>query len=404
MSRVGVGPISKAENEGAKAIHSDRRLPALTGLRIFAAVAVYFSHIGPPVGSPSWLETFFHSGYCGVTIFFVLSGFVLSYNYFDELRRPGAGTIWEYLVARFARVYPLYIAILFLLVMELHASGDSIAGWWRHALAIQAWDPSAEVAFGFNQVAWSLSVEFFLYACLPFLIPLAALLRKPRAMLLAGAVVVLVLGGLAAWFVATGKGSLPYTDPNSAHRWLYRTPLTRLGDFALGIIAARLFVTVGHLPDIRRLGRYLTPAAAVLIVALMCWPKLFYSAWSWDFAYAPPAAVLMFGLAVAPRTWLARLCSLSGVILLGEASYAFYLIHAEAIGWLGAGQWSTASSPSRVIVEALLLGLILCLAVGLHVAFEMPARKLLRGLLSLRPDSPLSRLRGRLTKPGASAA
>ncbi len=394
----------KVEEQGATAIHSDRRLPALTGLRIFAAVAVYFSHVGPPVGSPKVLSTFMLSGYCGVTIFFVLSGFVLSYNYFDALRHPKAGKIWEYLVARFARVYPLYLLVLFFLVVRIHGEGASIEGWWRHALAIQAWDPNGVQTFSFNQPAWSVSVEFFLYACLPFLIPIVARLRRPRYLLTLAALVVLALAGLAAWFVATGKGDLPYFVPSSAHRWLYRTPLTRLGDFILGIVAAQLFVTVGHRPRVRQIGRALTPLSIVAIVALMAWPALYYTAWSWDVAYAVPAVCLMFGLAVAPRTIPARLLALPAIVLLGEASYAFYLIHFNAIGYFGAGGWGTAVSPTRVVLEALILGAILAFAVGLHVTVELPARKFLRGLLSLRPDSPLGRLLGRRAEDVDAAA
>ena len=56
------------------------RLPALTGLRILAALAVYASHLGPPHGSPKLLSTFMESGYMGVTLFFTLSGFVLAIN------------------------------------------------------------------------------------------------------------------------------------------------------------------------------------------------------------------------------------------------------------------------------------------------------------------------------------
>jgi peptidoglycan/LPS O-acetylase OafA/YrhL len=350
------------------------------------------SHIGPPAGASKNLATFLNSGYCGVTIFFVLSGFVLAYNYFEALKRPRAEGIWEYLVARFARVYPLYLLVLLVLMAEMQIEGTSISGWWRHALAIQGWDPNGLRTFSFNQPAWSISVEFFLYACLPLLIPLIAWLRSARALLVSGAIVVALMVGLAAWFAVTGKGSLPYDDPSSAHRWLYRTPLTRLGDFVLGIVAARLFVMVGHRSAAAALGRILTALSLLAIAALMAWPALFFTAWSWDVAYAVPAAVLMFGLAAAPRTVPARLLSLPVIVLLGEASYAFYLIHFEAIEWLGAGQWGAGLSVGRLVFEAFALATILAVAVGLHLGFELPVRKFLRGLLSLRPASPLRSL------------
>lgn len=362
-------------------------MPALTGLRILAALAVYASHVGAPHNSPQLLTTFMSSGYSGVTIFFVLSGFVLSFNYFDELRSLRPVRIFNYFIARIARVYPLYVLILFYFVVRQHALGESIDGWWRNALAIQAWDPSLAVAYSFDPPSWSISVEFFLYACFPLLIPLVGRLRRPRATLLAAAGVAATMVALAAWFVLAGKGNLSMLDPASAHRWLYRMPLTRLGDFALGVLAAHLFVQTRGRENLARIGRPLVWVAGLTIIAFMSWPALFYTAWSWDVAYAVPAAVLVFGLAVAPLSLPARALSLPFVVLLGEASYAFYLVHSPGIGFFGGGGWAAAMSPTAFVFEMLTLGAIIALAVGLHVTVERPARTYLRRLLSIRPRS-----------------
>jgi peptidoglycan/LPS O-acetylase OafA/YrhL len=363
-------------------IHSDRRLPALTGLRIFAALAVYGSHVGAPHNAPTVLKTFMASGYSGVTIFFVLSGFVLSINYFQNLRTLRPTRIYNYFVARFARVYPLYVLLLFYVVVRQHAFGESIDGWWRNALAIQAWDPDVLHAYSFVGPSWSISVEFFLYACFPLLIPLIARLHRPRAIALVGLAVAAAMAALAAWFVVTGKGNLPVVDPDSAHRWLYRTPLTRLGDFVLGILAARLFVEIGGRRAVGQIGRLLVVGSGVLLVALMAWPALLDSAWSWDVAYAIPATLLIFGLAIAPLSWPAKALSLPFVVLLGEASYAFYLVHSLGISFLGAGRWTVAMSPTALVYEALALGAIVVLSIGLHIAVERPARTRLRQWLS----------------------
>jgi len=372
-------------------IHSDRRLPSITGLRIFAALAVYASHVGPPHGAPKIINSFFGSGYCGVTVFFVLSGFVLAYNYFDDLRRPQASSVYNFFVARFARVYPLYLLVLIYLVVRQHAFGGDAGGWWQHALAIQAWDGNDSVAYAFNGPAWSISVEFFLYASFPLLIPLIARLRSRRDLILAAVAGTVVMAGVVAWFVVTGRGDLPWADPASAHRWLYRSPLARLGDFALGILAARLFVQMGSTQRATTVASWMGPLAAAAIVALMAWPALFYTAWSWDLAYAVPSVILIFALAAAPASWLSRALSLPLIVLLGEASYAFYLVHAPAISFLGAGQWGTQeTSVSMVALEGLNLGAIAVLAVGLHFAVERPTRRYLRRLLSLRNGRELA--------------
>lgn len=362
------------------------RLPALTGIRIFAALAVYGSHIGAPARVPNAIGTFFSSGYCGVTIFFVLSGFVLAINYFDDFRRPGLRGTYNYFVARFARIYPLYILVIFFFVVRQHALGESIDGWWRSALALQAWDPDLSHTYAFDPPAWSLSVEFFLYACFPLLVPLIAKLRRPPTVLLAAAGVAVAMAALAAWFVYTGRGDLIWTDPGSAHRWLYRTPLTRLGDFALGILAARLYFQTRERKSVGRLGLPLVLGATVVTIGLMSWPELIFTPWSWDLAYGVPAAIFIFGLAVAPLSWPARFLSLPFIVLLGEASYAFYLVHDPAIGFLGAGTWDAGISISVIVYEALALGAIIALAVGLHVTVERPARTYIRRALTWRKE------------------
>jgi peptidoglycan/LPS O-acetylase OafA/YrhL len=357
------------------------KLPALTGLRILAALAVYLSHIPPPHGASGPTASFFQAGYMGVTLFFVLSGFVLAINYFERLRRPSARAVWNFAGARFARIYPLYILVLFYILVRNHAFGLGIGRWWEHALALQAWSSSVYRAFNFNGPAWSVSVEVFLYACFPLLVPALARLRTARALLVTGTGVALAMTALTAWFVLSGRGALPWSNPESAHRWLYLTPLTRLGDFTLGILAARLYVDVGVGAWVRRVGGSIAVVAAMAIVALMAWPANLFSAWSWDLAYALPGVALIFGLAVNPRSNPARALSMPAVVLLGESSYAFYLVHQRALEYFGAGRWVIATSMTTVLYEALTLSAILGLAVGLHVTVERPARLYIRRLL-----------------------
>lgn len=357
------------------------KLPGLTGLRILAALAVYASHIPPPHGAPEVVGSFFQSGYMGVTLFFTLSGFVLAINYFERLRRFSARAIWDFAGARFARIYPLYILILFYIFVHGHAFGESLSGWWEHVLVLQAWSSNVYHVFNFNGPAWSVSVEIFLYACFPLLALALAWLRRPWALLGTGTVVVLAMAALTHWFVSSGRGTLPWTDPESSHRWLYLMPVTRLGDFTLGILAARLYMDAGARARVRQFGGPLVVVTMLAIVALMGWPANLDSAWSWDLAYVVPGVALIFGLAVAPRSIPARVLSLPVIVLLGESSYAFYLIHQRALEYFGAGRWAAATSVTTILYEALTLGAILCLAVGLHVMVERPARLYIRRLL-----------------------
>ena len=369
-----------------------RPLHQLTGLRLFAALAVYFSHVAPPAGAPDWWLALQKSGYAGVTFFFVLSGFVLTLNYFDSLRTPQQ--IWSYAAARLARVYPLYLVALSWPAVHLWAQGR-LPEWHllQKLLGIQAWNPDLTVAFGFLGPAWSISVELFLYATLPLLVPLVRLVdRHVLALLAAIGAVIAGLFVLAWLFDSVGRGDLVPTDPASAHRWLYRTPLVRVGDFLAGILAARVYVRIRDRRSNAGLGAWLVPTAILATVLLAAQPALVNTAWSWDAMYAVPAVALILGLALAPRCWVSRLLSLRAVVFLGEASFALYLSHVEVTRLVDAGSWEAGLTPQTVVLEFVNLLFATAVAIGLHVGVERPARVVVKRLLDpprrRRPAAP----------------
>jgi peptidoglycan/LPS O-acetylase OafA/YrhL len=364
------------------------RIEALTGLRIFVAFSVLLSHMGPPPSASAPVKAFFTAGYSGVTIFFVLSGFVLAHNYFDRFKEElSLRLLWSYVVARVARIYPLYLLLLVWVSLPVLISEDAhIHMWVQHALALQAWDPDVRDAFAFNGPGWSISVEFFLYGCFPPLVfLLTAVTRRRSQIVLAVIAVAVAMAALTFWFVAKGYGALPPANPHSAHRWLYRNPLCRLGDFMLGILAARLVDALRATS--RRLGGIAIALSLSTIVVLMCSPRLTLSAASWDVAYALPATVLIFGLASAPDSWVARVLATRPMILLGEASYALYLCHVSMLEHLG---FRTVAPDKWMTVQGLTILMIVAMAVGLHVVVERPSRVLIRRALDPLARGPLA--------------
>src|SRR5262249_8921155 len=107
---------------------AENRLEALTGLRFLAAAHVLFFHAGlvQLPGVPVWVRNLAGHADLSVSLFFVLSGFILTYNYFDPVRgcRVGDRQFWA---ARIARVYPVYLLGLLLAIPLLLADlvGDS---------------------------------------------------------------------------------------------------------------------------------------------------------------------------------------------------------------------------------------------------------------------------------------
>lgn len=128
-------------------------LDALTGLRFFAALHVVLFHFARPVldPAPEWLRSLVGSGYSAVGVFFVLSGFVLAWNYLDTDGRMETGTR-AFLAARVARVYPVYL-LTFLLSAPPTVLASVVDNGWKVAVMklavaavaaltlLQAWTP-----------------------------------------------------------------------------------------------------------------------------------------------------------------------------------------------------------------------------------------------------------------------
>jgi peptidoglycan/LPS O-acetylase OafA/YrhL len=93
---------------------SPRHLDALTGIRGIAAWGVVLYHIRLSLTGllPAPVIAVFAKGYLAVDLFFILSGFVIWYNYAARIADGGAGAARLFLWRRFARVWPLHGAIL----------------------------------------------------------------------------------------------------------------------------------------------------------------------------------------------------------------------------------------------------------------------------------------------------
>lgn len=235
-----------------------RELKGLTGLRFVAALYVFVFHLDMPHRTPltylpGRVGNIIQEGRLGVCVFFVLSGFVLTYSHLKDF--PTADFRgWRYylgfLYKRLARIYPVFIVGLLICLLISQAQGTRPS--WRlvglSATFLQTYFPRVSMQW-YDMGAWSVANEFFFYLLFPLLLP--GLLRVRRR----GALLAL-LGGLAlfstALGAAQGAGLLRY-------ELVFPFPPSRLAEFAAGIVGALL---------VFRFGWRVRPGAAGALLAL----------------------------------------------------------------------------------------------------------------------------------------
>jgi peptidoglycan/LPS O-acetylase OafA/YrhL len=219
--------------------HKRQNLDGLTGLRFVAAFYVLLFHMNirtPYTFLPNFIQEIFMQGALGVTLFFVLSGFILTFTYRDKPAQEYLS--WKFfksfLAKRFARIYPAYIAsiLVCLAISAVVGVPDRFSTiFCLDAFMLNSWVPELAMKW-FGGGGWSISTEFFFYLCFPLLLPIAQSIQSKR-----------LIVGLLILFIALSAFpgyATQYYPESLSTVFAYTFPLCRVAEFICGIIVARL--------------------------------------------------------------------------------------------------------------------------------------------------------------------
>ncbi|QFU74769.1 acyltransferase [Halioglobus maricola] len=289
---------------------------------LFHALGVSVGQIDAPV--PFWLS-YIAAGSSGVTLFFVLSGFLLSLPWLryasGEGHLPG---VRNYYVARVLRIVPLYlVAVLFASV---------VTGNWAVGLRAALFQFVGFDIFPYSVVWWTLTTEVQFYLVLPLLA--LALLRPGWTRWVCVFAGVAWLGAYSYTFVYPG-GDQPIRS-----YWLTKSLFGRLPAFLIGVLAAWCYLRC------RGLGweRQRLAATLIIIGAWLCLGWVLQlslelgkrSEWSWHLHHSYEALLwaiivlaLLLGAPFARRVLVNR-----SLAILGKLSYSLYLVHVPILFYL----------------------------------------------------------------------
>ncbi len=199
--------------------------PALDGLRAFAVAGVVVQHAG-----------FEEGGYFGVTVFFVISGYLITSLLLAEHRAQGAIGLGAFYRRRFARLAPALLLVTSVITVWLLAIGEPFSNWWAGLVGTLTYTTDLLLAApvgahvgDYFEWSWSLGIEEQFYLVWPLLLIVLLRVRGGRAWLVAVAVAVVA----GAWLQ---RARLSHGHPS--HDRINFTFDTHMDAIALGAILA----------------------------------------------------------------------------------------------------------------------------------------------------------------------
>jgi len=303
-------------------------LSQIDALRGWAILLVFFFHAwgisGGSTGSePSLWFSYVAAGRTGVTLFFVISGFLLSIPWLRAMQSPDVAmpSFKNYYAARVLRIVPLYYLAVFMACV--------VSGSWGTGFKAFTFQFVGFEIFPFSVVWWTLVTEVQFYLLLPLLIWLLAREGKSRLILL---LVLILWGGVYMTQVLHN----PSGEKISSYL-LTKSLLGRLPAFLLGMLAAWIFLKARALPIFSANWVRVLGAVAVLLalyvngvvlrhtVLLGEWQS--ESNWHEHHIYEAILWSVVLLVLVLTRPLLYRVIANSVLAVVGKLSYSLYLWH-----------------------------------------------------------------------------
>jgi peptidoglycan/LPS O-acetylase OafA/YrhL len=392
-------------------------IQSLTGLRFFAAIFVVVAHVVLQVYGrlPDQISTYLTSlSGLGMPLFFILSGFVIHYTYSDILNEQGVMGKKKFWIARFARLYPLYIIVLLIHLLTVKngiVNVESLSGFLRHLTLTQTW--SYEIIGTNNLVyllcsfqvsnVWSISTEVFLYLSFPLILFFLNKVKSIRSYVILGSASLLLCFILmyVVFIYTTDINQIaastfgPIADyhtngQNCFVRWfVYFFPFFWIFLFATGCCAAAVFIHLKNTPVSKteqKIGfTLLIMGLMYLVIVYLCMFTnvatghfhQFIKFSHYNCGLAPALTLIIFCCA-RYRNAFSRFMESPMIVKLGDASYSIYLLHALVMFFVLKLEFVQLFSPfSKVLF---IISCVLGLSIFSYQTIEVPCRRWIRNM------------------------
>ncbi|ACT15305.1 MULTISPECIES: acyltransferase family protein [Pectobacterium] len=355
-----------------------RNLPSLNGIRIIAAMFVFIFHTSlgnmlnlfsdESIGE-AYSFVLSKAGWVSVSFFFILSGFVMNWS------SPSVSSPLHFYKKRFAKIYPVNIFIIILLLFTGIISIERVDVWLPNALLIQTWIPQGDIYIGGNIPSWFLSVIAFLYITYPFLLKFIKKIPTEylwMSVALCYATLIAVNGAIYTLLptVPLIEG-WPFEVGEIQWWFAYTFPPTRIFEFTIGMLLSRIIQE----------GKWISVSVttSVILTALTYCIDLFMPfLLSFNLVTLIPLVLLIGSLAVSDLQGKRSFLHAKPMQWLGSISFCFYLIHFLVLRLLN--EWTDGNQYDAIDAALLIIaaGAVSLIAGWLLYQFiEQPVENLL---------------------------
>ena len=309
------------------------RIDSLQAVRALAFLGIFVSHSELSSQLGAW----------GVSVFFVLSGFLMVFTYAGKELATSPRDAFRFSVGKIKKLYLLHIVMMAVAIpweikkSGLETSARAVGLWLIKIISsvslLQSWVPTWTVFGSFNGVAWFLSAMFFIYFVFPFILKR---IRSYTNVVNAVKAMLVTYGLMIAFTFATRNVVIISTYPDNCYWTAYTFPVLRIGDFILGCNLGWLYL---NRYDRNKTKSISATIAEILIFVLIGISAYIYSSQkiligqNW-FKYTNlwiPTSILLVWLFAVNKGKVSRVMTNNITIWIGNISPITFLIHGMVI-------------------------------------------------------------------------
>lgn len=316
-----------------------KKLVSLQALRALAFICVFLMHAG--------VKFIGRAGYFGVTVFFILSGFLLTMLYLESDRdlECSLKSNFGFAISKIKKLYLLHIVTMLIAIPIRAAESGEICfdlgffrDLFRHTFLLQSWYPNIDVAFALNGVDWYLSTCLLQYLLFPFIYRII----KGYKNLVQPVVISLLLFAMQAALTSAScffPWNAAYEGDTFVAWFSYIFPVSRLVDFAIGCNVGFIFLKCRD--ELRSKKDAMFSVLEFLLGCILLAALVLYNAdfirkmeWARTTIWTIPACMSVI-LFVLNKGIFTKLLTNMVLVYIGNISAVTYLVHQLVIKVVG---------------------------------------------------------------------